>query len=322
MAFVFNQQNIILGYRATMPYLALIYFFILKQAKVSYSFIEKVIWLYCIFYIFIWLYALSQAPDVLFQLDMSKDIRDNRGFFRLFIPGKEFIYGGLFLALNYYFVSRKFKWIIISSAIFLVIIMHVTRQTIFFAFIVSLFFFFKETRSKWLIITLAVILYMAIPRIVKDRSSKLDQLIKLTESQIESTNAGEENIRVTAYKYFFTDYTENFITAILGNGVAHFESHMGKKELMLANQYGLYASDVGYANIYIKLGFLGLFFYLLIFYRSIKQNVPIQIKYAQMYLIFMALINIGTSTVLKNPILFSLCVYVLEKHYSNSKIIV
>ncbi|WP_159102793.1 hypothetical protein [Marinilabilia salmonicolor] len=142
MAFVFNQQNIILGYRATMPYLALIYFFILKQAKVSYSFIEKVIWLYCIFYIFIWLYALSQAPDVLFQLDMSKDIRDNRGFFRLFIPGKEFIYGGLFLALNYYFVSRKFKWIIISSAIFLVIIMHVTRQTIFFAFIVSLFFFF------------------------------------------------------------------------------------------------------------------------------------------------------------------------------------
>lgn len=320
IANIFWDQNIILGYRATAPFLAIIYFFLLKHLNPSIKLIEKIIWTLLFIYMILWLYALSRAPEHVFGMDFENGLSDERGVFRFFIPGQGIITLTFFLAINKFSKSKDIKWILIFSTLFIVIVLHVTRQVIIFSFIVGFFYLLFSNRSSWFWIPIiGFSLLISYNNIKISNDSLLGKLLILSESQIDSNKSDEEDIRITAYKYFFTEYSNSFVNNLIGNGIPHAESSFGKYESDLKKN-GIYASDVGYASIFAKLGLLGLILYIKLFITAIKQPVKEYNYFAKLYIIFIALTNFASSWVFEDVILLCLCFYVLEKDFINNKL--
>ncbi|WP_339865814.1 hypothetical protein [uncultured Algoriphagus sp.] len=311
ISFLFWGQGLLLGFRSTAPYLAIIYFFLLLKFSPNIKFVENLIWFFCIIYICFWLYGLFKAPELVFGLDEDK-LTDSRGIFRLSIPGSGIVHLSFFLAVSRYVETRKIKWLYIFSLLFIVIFLHVIRQYIFFSFSVAIIYILFNTRYLWIGIVLSLVFLLVGFNFNVDSDSVFGKLITLSEQQANDQNSGEENTRIQEYRFFFTEYDNNPLGILFGNGVSHSESSFGKYESRINEEYEFYLSDVGYAEIFIRFGLFGLFIYLFIFYRIINQNVPIKYKYAKLYLIFLILTNLLSSSVTYSVIMFSISLYVLE----------
>lgn len=312
MAYFFWGQDFMLSYRVTASYLAIVYFFYLMQVKPDLSFIEKLIWFYCIFYIMLWLYALIRAPNLTFGFEPEMGIDNSRGIFRLEIPGHAFVALGFFVALVKFVETKKIKWVVIFSILFIIIILHVTRQIIIFSFLVGLFYLLKEKKYLWIWLLTAYLFITFICSVTVAEESVIGKLYNVTQVQANQHNQGENDIRIREYQYFFTNYSKNIITDIFGNGVAHSESEFGKMENRIANNYDIYGGDVGYAEIFMRLGLVGLLCYGIIFYKAIKQKIPPKYMYAKLYIIYLIFANIAASWVFQDVIVICICLYILE----------
>ncbi|HCD2558789.1 TPA: hypothetical protein NBL01_005706, partial [Klebsiella pneumoniae] len=81
--------------------------------------------------------------------------------------------------------------------------------------------------------------------------SIIGKMINLSTEQASSQSTGDKNIRLLEYEYFLTHYSKNIITDIFGNGVPHFTSSYGLKEINIREQFSYFMSDVGYAEIFV-----------------------------------------------------------------------
>ena len=319
MAFVFRSQSFKESYTVTAVYMSIIYFFLLLKIKPDLEYIEKVIWVLCIVYILIWLYGLYMTPIHVFGMVRVDGIEDTRGIIRLLIPGKGIVILSFFLAISKFFETKEKKWSIIFSLLYIVIIMHVIRQIILWSTIVGLIYILIKSKSIWLVaISFALAFVFANSKL--EENSILGKLLSETTEQYSSQKSGNENIRIQEYRYYFTEYSENIFQVIFGNGVANSTSSFGKMETELAKNKYLYASDVGYAEIYIRFGIIGLFLYGTIFYRCIKQKVSPKYIYAKLFIIYLIFANIAASWVFHDAIILCLSLYILERCEENNRL--
>lgn len=94
---LFWGQDIILSFRATAPYLGLIYFFPFNESKTRKRTIRENCISFCCIYIVLWCYGMIKAPQVIFSSDPDAGIDDSRGIFRLSLEGKGFLVLGFLL---------------------------------------------------------------------------------------------------------------------------------------------------------------------------------------------------------------------------------
>lgn len=315
MAYVFWGQGIVLSYRVMAPQcLTILYFFILFKLKPSHKEIERLIWFFCIVYILCWAYGMLKAPELVFGTEKEDGLSDQRGVFRLFIKGRGFVYLAFFFAVSKFVETQRKKWMFIFVGLFAVIVLHVTRQVIAFTFIVAAgYLFWKNKRLLIVAGIIGIAVYLGGNTIEFSDDSVMGQLINLTERQAEEQEEGTENIRITAYKYLFTEYSANFITDIFGNGFSHEHSQFGQRELFMNKNFKIYASDVGYAAIFIRIGLCGLLCYLLLFYRVVKHKVPSAFMYAKLFIIYMIFANVAASWIFSDMIVICVCLYILEQ---------
>lgn len=312
MAYLFWGQSLILSFRVTAKYLAVVYFFVLLYTKPNLKTIEKLIWFFCIVYLILWIVQMIKFPVVVFRMDKEEIEEAERGI-RLFINGSGFLYLGFFMAISKFIETKQKKWILIFAGLFVIVILNLTRQTILFSFLVGLYYLLRNRKLLWLWMGLAVLLLTGINKAITiDNNSPIGKLIALTERQMENQLSGEEDIRILEYEYFLTKYSNNLITDILGNGVPHSESSYGKRDLKLKNEKKYFQSDVGYAQIFVYFGYIGLFLFMLVFYRVFKQKVPEKYMYAKLFLIYLFFVNIASGQILICLIELSLCLYILE----------
>lgn len=312
MALFFWDQNLILSYRVTAAYLAILYFFFLTKTKPNLLFIEKIIWFFCVLYLILWVYGMLKAPSLVFGLETESGINDDRGIFRLSILGRGFVVLAFFMAISKFRSTKKKYWILIFSLLYFIIVLHVIRQVIAISFLLGFYYLLKKNKYIWFWLGIAICLSLFFVNLNLDNNSVLGKLVNLTENQIDSNNEEDENIRIKEYEYYFTEYTENVFTSIFGNGVPHSESYFGKRELKLNSEMEYYSSDVGYAEIYTRFGLVGLFLYGLIFYRVIKQNVPKEYMYAKLFMIYLLIANISASWIFHDVIEVCICLFILE----------
>jgi len=317
LSYIFWDQSLILSYRATAVNFGIIFFFYLKRNNPDISFIEKVIGILCITYLIAWSYGISQAPKFVVGIPSEFDLSNERGFYRIQIYGCGILELSFFLAINKFKETKSKIWMGVFFALFIIIVLHLTRQVIVLSFFFGLYFILKGKKHILTKLVLLAVVFFLVSSIDVSKYPVLDALSQLTKNQIDQQNSGEEYIRFKEYKYFFTDFSKNVITDIFGNGVFHSESNYGKKVLMLASQEKYYAVDVGYADIFITLGALGLFFFLMIFYKVIKQKVPPQYEFAKIYIVYLFFINFGSSYIFFNVVLFCICLYILEKNITS-----
>lgn len=315
ISYISWDQDIVMGYRSIASHLAIIYFFILLKIRIPIEKLEKIIWILAILYIILWIFAIIKAPELVFGIDDEAEINDNRGFFRLNIPGGGIIIFAFFLALNKYNESKKLFWIAIFVGLFIIIVMHVIRQIIFFTFLLGIYYLLKKNKYLWFGLAFGGVLMLGISNIQINDDSIFGKLVNLSKDQIENNNSGEEDIRIQAYQFFFTEYTKKPINILFGNGVPHIESKLGKLEYSIAQNNYLWSSDVGFASIYIKYGIIGLILYFLIFRRVLFQKLQPNYFYAKLFIIYVFAVTIAAQYIFTDVIIFAMAIYVLE--YAN-----
>lgn len=312
MAYVFWNQDIVLSYRVTAPYLAVIFYFYLIKTRPTLETLEFFIWLYTGIYILLWLYGTSQAPVTVFG-DPEDIVDDSRGIFRLHIPGKAILVLALFFSVNTYITTKRSKFLILAALLFAVIVAHVIRQVILWSFLVSIYFLLRSNTRVWFYMVFVGILciffieYIEIPK-----DSIIGNLVSLTEDQLDNQKSGEDDVRIRAYSFFFNDYSKNIITDIFGNGMPHANSAYGNYYVNLVQEsYRFFLSDVGYAQMFALTGWVGLCLYLYLFYKVIKQTVSPRIVFAKLFIIYQIFSNIAASWYTHDTVLIAICIYLL-----------
>ena len=313
-AFVFWDQDLMLGYRVTTSSIApILFFFLLYKTKASINFCEKYILCFALLYCVLWLYALSKIPEFIFGVsdeDASPD--EMRGFVRINFYGCIELACAYFLSLNKLIISRKPIYLVYTVLFIVFLVLQLTRQLIFGAILITIIYLFVYGKKIFIIGALIVSITLLMGKIKIEDNSIIGSLITLSEEQIDDN---DENIRISEYRYYFTDFSPNLITDIIGNGLPHDDSPYGRYNKRLQNTYHYFISDVGYARMYAMTGLIGLFSYLFLFYYSIKAKIPKEMMYAKMFVAFVAFISIGTCAY-ASCFVFPLCLYLIMKQKS------
>jgi hypothetical protein len=157
LCYSFWGQSPILGFRPAAPSLAIIYFLFLLKIQPSIKSVEIMICFFSVVYIAIWISAISNAPELTFGKGSEEGLSEDRGFFRTYIPGMGFLLLGFFMSVNKYVVTRNPIWIIVFVGLFIVIVLHLTRQIILFSFLVALPYLLRRSKHiVWILIGISV----------------------------------------------------------------------------------------------------------------------------------------------------------------------
>lgn len=311
-AFLFNGQSISLGYRATAPILGILFYFYLNKANFTIKEIECFIWINVCVYLFLWLYALSQAPIPIFTVDQDRQLNDDRGIFRIAIMNRACIMMALFYSVNRWIVIKKKIFLVLSILMFVLIVFMTVRQYIVISVFVVTFYLFKKIRYIWLYAIMGLLLLNFVS-ISIPKDSILGRLIELSERQAIDNKYGETNVRILEYEYYFLDFPQNMVTSLLGNGVPHSDSSYGLKESKLNDVKKYFRSDVGYANLYLLIGIIGVLVVFQLMYYSIKYKVNNEMVYAKMFMFYIALANIASAAFTFDILFVCIAVYLIDK---------
>ena len=76
----------------------------------------------------------------------------------------------------------------------------------------------------------AAIVLLVTPQIISHTDNPLKTMYELTMKQVTGNDI-EEDVRMKGGEYFLTEFQNNNVTTIFGNGYAHPDSSYGKWEL-------------------------------------------------------------------------------------------
>ena len=322
MSWIFWDQSFSLAYRVSTNFMFLIFFY-LAANKFKIEEIERLIiilgWLYAI----LWLYAIYRVPDVTFAASVDDNIDDeSRGFFRINFTGRLSLIFAYFLYVCKYFTYKKNKYIAYAAILFTFVVFQLTRQLILWTGVVTLLYIFVSN-TKWAVI-LAIIfalLYIGSSQIEFSDDSIIGSMINMTNDQLNGQLYAGEDPRITEYRYFFTQWSPNFLTDIFGTGIPYGDdTAYGRFEHQLSWGKGLYLSDIGYGRMFACTGALGLFLYLWLFIKGAFCKMPKELQYVNMFMGAMLPMNIaaswyaGTDT----QVCMAICVYLMCM-YSKSR---
>ena len=319
MAFLFWGQDFFSSYKSTAPLLGVLYYFFLVKIKPTKVLVERLIVLYTIFFALAWVYGFFKSPEVVFG-DPEAQVDDTRGMLRLRIPGIEAVVFFFFLFLNKFNVTRKTYMLILAGLALILIFMQLTRQVLFWSSLIGVLYFLRNYKKLWGPLLLLMILFLASPiKINLGDDSILGSLVNLTEQQVEKQSKGESDVRLKAYNFFFTKFSKNVFTDLLGNGAPYPKSEYGNYYTKYANaQNSLYLSDVGYGHIFVIYGLFGLIVYCILFYRILFSPIPEYLLYVKLFFFYIVLVNIA-SVPYTNMAFFSIAVYLLSRYQNKYK---
>ena len=323
MAYLFWNQPFTLSYRTSAQCMFLVIFFYFCKKKVTRKALEELIVLFGWLYIILWIYAMMRAPEITFGF-ADDELNDQRGMFRINFVGRLSLILAYFYYLNKCFLERNPKYKIFAVVFFIFIIFQLTRQLILWAGVVTLIsIFFRAKKIAAILGILFFALYIGSVNIHFSDDSVFGSLINLTNTQIENNqNSGNEDIRVTEYKYFFGEWAPNLITKVLGNGMPHSDSSYGHYYTNLQSE-GLYLSDVGYPSMFVLLGLFGLILYLWLFIKCTMEKLPKELSYVNMFMGFMIPANIAASWYMgaDTQLAMSICAYIIYTYHKRPQLL-
>ena len=289
-AYISWDQSIMNSVLATVPYMLWIFFFYLLEVKIPIKSIEKIILIYGIIYILLYIYQFTHIQNILFG---SKDefTEEGRGIIRIRFPGGGVFYLASFMAINKLTTQKdkRWLWFLLSILGIVCTIMQVTRSAIFGIVILFYYHLIKDLAIyKKLIITLSFAIFLFL------LSTSNNPIIKgISEQQKNDTQEGKNYIRVVAGRYFLSDFSPDDVTRIFGNGVPYSKTNYALYVENLKEQ-GFYLSDVGIIAMYVMFGVLSVIAYSFIWFKSFTLPITKEYYYVKYYLWYL-LITCATS---------------------------
>lgn len=315
--FVHNQR-LLYGFVGTIPILIYTFYFFLIRIDFEIDKFEPIIFFICIIFSVCFVIAFVNVPEQVFGMD-SKVISAERGFFRIQVEGRGFIHLGFFVALNKFVKEFKLKWFIVTVLLFSLIVLMVVRQFMLFAVLLGIvmILFNVSLKRKLLLFAFGTVIGLTLLQL-----PLFDSMYELTASQFDS-NAYGENIRITAYRFFFTEFSPHTLTDIIGNGMPFGMDDYGKYVMEeVRGMKHLYHSDVGYGFIYANFGLISLIIWGIIFAKALNIRVDNDYLGFKYFIIFSFLSNILSSYLFDPGSMASIgiALYVIDKNnYSKVK---
>lgn len=301
MAMLFHEQSFKVSFIAIMPYLlSYLVFYILMKFNIPKEKIEKAIWGFCIISMVIYIINVVTFPNIVFGTE--KDEYDmSRGIVRLGVYSIELIVLFFFYSINQWLLTKqkKYVWLILLTATF--IVLSVTRQIILLSAVLGIFFILRQAslQKKIVVIICSILFYFAIlPQIPMYKT-----MVELSEQQIERNNTENEDIRITAWKFYTYEYQVNVITSIFGNGVPSLGNSQWAKqyEKMVYANYGgngCYYVDVGWAGFFWLFGMFGTLGLLILLIKAMLKKKSEEMKYVSYWLVFIIITSITSAPII------------------------
>lgn len=302
MGSLFHDQSFMVTMIATLPYLfAYLFFFILMKLQVDKVLIEKTLKILVVCSLVMYLANLAVFPNKMFG-ESQEEYDMSRGFARLGVPMIEIVVTYFFYLINKWMIFRKKKdvyWIILTA---ILIFMSLTRQVIALSAVLG--FLFVMQKASWfkklsVIACCLFVTYFVLPQIPMVKT-----MIELSEQQ-SLDNKNDEDIRVTAWRFYTSEFQTNEITPFLGNGVPSYgKSKWGnlvEQTTALRSEGGnaCFTVDVGWAGFYWYFGGVATIGLILMFWKGIIRKKNTDKLYLSYSLAFVAI-----SAVASGPILF------------------
>lgn len=302
MAIMFHPQSLSVSVTTTLAYIlpyALFYVFLkldidpdrMMKAVIAITFVSG----------FVYICNATTVPNMVFGSPLENDDL-SRGIIRLPVVFLGLFPLALFYAINKYNQTKKNIWLAYAGYVMLMIFLSVTRQTIFLSFILGSFLLFKNLSllKKVAFIGAMVIIITAImPKIPIYKA-----LLELSQEQ-KDENEDEDNIRITAWEFYTTEFQTNSLSYILGNGVPAFDkSEWGKKVDSITDTNKCFAVDVGWAGFYFYFGIFTTLALLWLMVSGVLARSPNRV-YPQYWLIFAILTSVASGIIVVwNSILY------------------
>lgn len=321
---LFHNQNVVTSFIAILPYLFayLIFYILLKFDIPKYSII-KVIFVFCFISMFAYVVNLLTLPNKFFGGAMD-EIDVSRGFARIGVYSIELIVFMLFYSINQWTINRKKSYLCLIILSVIYVFLSLTRQIIFWSLIIGLVLYIKKlpVYKKILVIIVSVLVY----EVVLPQIPIYNSMVELSKSQAEDNNDGNENVRITAWRFYTYEYQMNVFTEIFGNGVPSIgNSEWGNEfERTVYLEYGgngCYTSDVGWAGFYWNYGLFATIGLICLLFRAIfckKQKGDEYLSYWCAF-IFLTSITSGPIVISKQIVSIMVILYLIFKSKINVK---
>ena len=316
-SFVFWEQSIYQGIRGiTKSFMLLIIFYILELKKIQIFSIVNGILLISITYAILLIIGVITFPHNMFG-DVDRAVADieNRGFFRLAIPGSDFIVLSIFWALtNYKKINNKIIWLLVF---FILLIMRGTRTPILGCCLVCFVWLLHKYKNKWYLYLFVVVFCLSVPTFLGVASSSntdniIIKAVQLTQKQLDN-NSEDEDIRISMSNYYLFDFNDGNIGKIIfGNGVPGFNGPYTNEVQMLSEYEHFYSCDVGFVQIFTYFGLVGILVYLLLLIQIIRTPVSKDALFAKMMMFFYYLILPTNNMLISNIIVVAISLYVIH----------
>jgi len=321
MGGLFWDQSLLDSLIAIAPYLIFCFFFYLLHIKFPVNLMEKIIVIYGILYIMLYIFEFINSPTVFFGKSLWGDeYTVTRGIVRIIFPGGGVFILTTFIAINKLTSQKKNRWfwMFLALAGIVIPVMQVTRQFIVGILLIYLYHFIKTlslSKKVWILVS-----FLAIIFILLDAESPV--IMGLIDSTRSDASSGGDYIRVLAGEYFLTDFSPNRITQFFGNGVPYTGvSNYGYYLDMIEVTQGYFLSDVGIIAVYAMFGVPAIIAYLLIWIKSFIIPLPEEFQYLKYYLWFMLLTSLTWYTTYHYHYLVTTVyvLYMFQSIYSRKK---
>ena len=317
MALVVWDQLPHYTFRAENTIFVMLYYFILKQYKVDEKDLNKIICIFATIYAILWLYALTQAPRVVFG--NLESLNDNRGFYRITM-----LKGLDFLALFYFYSlyktviqkNRNIIWTILCIASYILIVLSLTRTLILASTFITVVLILR--RRPVLAFILGVILSFGGLNLIS-QNKVVSSMMDLTESQQDNANKDELVIRNEEYSLYLELFPLHPLTTTFGNGPAHRQTSYGEFENRNKEIYKFHRDDAGYICILTTFGVVGLLLFLWLLRKVYRQKVPDNYLQYKLFVFYLFIINYTAQYCIYYGAALTLSIYALELARVKSK---
>ena len=243
---------------------------------------------------------------------------DNRGVMRFNLPCKMLIPFFIFFQISKLQMSIKD----ISNLLFLFVCLFLIGNrfplavTVLCSFLLCMTSKSLNLSQKVKLVVIFFVLGVLIYNIPFTRNI-VNNMLEITSTQAEY---GENDIRVISATYFFTELNEGDIFKnIFGNGIYTHDLSPYGKLMDYAHEIGYWESDVGYAEIFVYFGLIGLIALLIWFIGVLTVRIPSEYFFLKIYLIFIIISMICGGYWFENIVEMAIITYILVKLNSGYK---
>lgn len=301
MASLYHEQSYVISVVAILPFFfAYLFFYVLMKLKPPIDFIEHLFKWLTIASLVMYTVNLISFPNVVFG-ETKEEYDMSRGFARMGVPMIEIVVIYFFYNINICVNTRKkssFLWIFVTL---FMIFMSLTRQIILMSIVLGVLLLMHN--MHWLKKILIIVSCILMACVVLPKIPIIKTMIDLSEEQIMD-NRRHEDIRVTAWKFYTTEFQTNKLSPLFGNGVPSFgNSRWGnyvEQTTSVRSEGGnaCFTVDVGWAGFYWYFGIIATIGLLFLIIKALAMRKASDMLYLSYSLAFILITSIASGPIL------------------------